>query len=340
MANPPETVLASLNRGLHVAMTDNLSVIAMGEDIKDPYGGAFKVTRGLSESFPDRVISTPISEAGFIGVATGLALRGYRPVVEIMFGDFATLVMDQVINHISKICSMYPGVSELPVIIRTPMGGRRGYGPTHSQTLEKYFFGIPNFSVIAPCHFVDGAGELLYRCILQQNQPALFVENKLQYLLPIVDTSRSAEFEIKSIGESTFPIYQVQVKDAPPPQATIMTYGYMAELAQRAMLELAYQKEIFTNLLVFTQLSPLVLPGDVESIIATGDILILEEGTRRWGWGAEIAARIAEEFPSRQRKLKRLAAEDVILPASPALEEKVVPQVKDIIAAIITMRGS
>src|SRR5512136_1511104 len=126
------TVLAALNTALKEALTRDERVLLLGEDILDPYGGAFKVTRGLSEAFPGRVLTTPISEAGFVGVATGMALRGLRPVVEIMFGDFVTLIADQVTNHAAKFGWMYSGNKEVseqvkvPLVIRTPMGGRRG----------------------------------------------------------------------------------------------------------------------------------------------------------------------------------------------------------------------
>ena len=137
------TVLDALNAALHRACAADERVIILGEDVLDPYGGAFKVTRGLSTTYPERVLTTPISEAGIVGVAAGMALRGLRPVVEIMFGDFITLAADQLINHAAKFRWMYNDQVRVPMVIRTPMGGRRGYGPTHSQTLEKLFLGVP-----------------------------------------------------------------------------------------------------------------------------------------------------------------------------------------------------
>src|SRR3972149_2662605 len=137
------TVLEALNRGLHQAFAQDARVYLIGEDLLDPYGGAFKVSKGLSTKDPDRVWTSPVSEAAIVGVAAGMALRGLRPVVEIMFGDFSTLIADQVINSLSKFAEMYNGQVEVPVVIRTPMGGRRGYGPTHSQTMEKLFLGVP-----------------------------------------------------------------------------------------------------------------------------------------------------------------------------------------------------
>jgi pyruvate/2-oxoglutarate/acetoin dehydrogenase E1 component len=202
------SVLESLNSALHQAFTDHKNVYLLGEDILDPYGGAFKVTRGLSTSFPDRVLTTPISEAGFVGVAAGMALRGMRPVVEIMFGDFITLIADQLINHIAKFRWMYNNQVCLPLVIRTPMGGRRGYGPTHSQTLEKLLLGVPGLQVVAPAalSLLDGSGSpgaLLYQSILDNNDPLVFIENKLQYLLPVQDQTELKDLNISSHPSNT-----------------------------------------------------------------------------------------------------------------------------------------
>lgn len=337
------TVLESLNFWLKQAMLSDDRVLLMGEDILDPYGGAFKVTRTLSDAFPDRVISTPISEAGIIGVATGLALRGFRPVVEIMFGDFSTLIADQVINHLSKFSSMYMGIDMCPVIIRTPMGGRRGYGPTHSQTIEKLYFGIPSLKVVAPCSFYGGAGELLYNAVINQNDPVFFVENKLQYLLEILEKDGSQEIDVEMVSgddsEQNFPVFKAGIRGAPKPELTIITYGYMTELACQAMVELAYQEEVFVEILTFTQLSPLKIPENAYQYLSDRNLLILEEGSRGWGWGAEVAAKICERYRCRHGKLLRMAAKDEVIPASPVLEKKVLPQVADIIQTIMTMRG-
>ena len=122
-----QTVLESLNQALHKALASDERVYVLGEDILDPYGGAFKVTQGLSTAFPDRTITTPVSEAGIFGVATGMALRGLRPVVEIMFGDFITLIADQLINHAAKFRYIYNEQLSVPIVIRVPMCGSRGY---------------------------------------------------------------------------------------------------------------------------------------------------------------------------------------------------------------------
>ena len=125
----------SLNSALHKVMSEDERICVIGEDILDPYGGAFKVTKGLSTAFPGRVIGTPVSEAGITGLSIGMAIRGLRPILEIMFGDFITLCADQIINSAAKFSWMYNGQVSVPLVIRTPMGGRKGYGPTHSQTI-------------------------------------------------------------------------------------------------------------------------------------------------------------------------------------------------------------
>jgi len=188
------TFLDSLNRALHSAMQESSDVYLLGEDVLDPYGGAFKVARGLSTQFPERVLTSPISEAGLVGLASGMALRGLRPVVEIMFGDFLTLAADQLINHAAKFRWMYNDQVRTPLVVRTPMGGRRGYGPTHSQSLEKHFLGAPGLRVLAPCDLGD-PGLLLYQAILEDHDPVLFIENKLLYLCRIPESADLGDFE-------------------------------------------------------------------------------------------------------------------------------------------------
>jgi pyruvate/2-oxoglutarate/acetoin dehydrogenase E1 component len=329
------TVLESLNSALHRAFMSDERVLLLGEDVLDPYGGAFKVTRGLSTAFPGRVLTTPISEAGIVGVAAGMALRGYRPV-EIMFGDFVTLIADQIINHAAKFRWMYNDQVRVPLILRTPMGGRRGYGPTHSQTLEKLFIGTPGLSVVAPTHFGD-PGSLLEQIILETQDPVLFVENKLLYLLAVNGGMEELELQPVSAQKAKnreqercsipCPLYRVTVKGAPAPTLTMAAYGYMAELARQAMLKLVYEYEIFTELFIPTDLKDFNFP------LSTSRLLVIEEGTLTLGWGAEIVARAAEALGSRLKIARRLATRDLPVPASGPLEAMVLPGVDDIIQA-------
>jgi Pyruvate/2-oxoglutarate dehydrogenase complex, dehydrogenase (E1) component, eukaryotic type, beta subunit len=335
------TVLDSLNAGLLEALKQDETVLLLGEDILDPYGGAFKATRGCSTAFPDRVIATPISEAGLGGLSAGLALRGMRPVLEVMFGDFTTLLADQIINHISKFRWMYNNSVSLPLVIRTPMGGRRGYGPTHSQSLEKLFLGVPGLTVIAPLAYEEAAGELLQRLICETEDPVLFIENKLQYLLPLHSSAEQDELiqeKIYAADDSArlCPTYRISLKGAPAPQVSLAAYGYMAELARQAQLKLAYDYEIFTELIAPTRLAPFDLSVQIDSVRRTGRLLTLEEGTGTLGWGTEVAARVAEAVPG-LTGLRRLSAQAIPVPASSTLEKAALPQVEDIIACVRKM---
>ena len=333
------TVLASLNEGLHRAMAADRRVYLLGEDLLDPYGGAFKVSRGLSSAFPGRVLATPISEAGIVGVAAGMALRGLRPVVEIMFGDFLTLAADQIVNHAAKFRWMYNEQVRVPLVIRTPMGARRGYGPTHSQSLEKHFLGAPGLRVLAPCTLGD-PGELLATAILEGEDPTLFVENKLLYLLPVLDGNALADFEVVTspLSPSPYsPVFTLSIRGAPPPALSLAAYGYMADLARQAMVKLAYEHEVFCEMVVPTQLSPFHLEAVIESARRTGRLLAAEEGTLSLGWGAEVVARTAEALGPGLRAARRLAGRDLPIPASLPLEAAALPGVDDIVRAAVEM---
>jgi len=340
-----KTVLDSLNSALLRAMQENEHVILIGEDILDPYGGAFKVTRGLSSTYPDRVLTSPISEAGIVGAAAGMAMLGMRPVVEIMFGDFVTLAADQLVNHIAKFRWMYNDQVHVPLVVRTPMGGRRGYGPTHSQTLATLFMGVPGLNLVAPCSLQvelsqpevgsAEAGSLL-RNAIADDDPVLFIENKLLYLSRLQTPKTLPDFDLSLLDpSSSYPTYILKIKAAPPPDLTLTAYGYMADLAREAAYQLAFEHEIFTELIIPTQLAPFQSP--MKAILAsarrTGRLLTVEEGTLSLGWGAEILARVAESLGNSLMAAGRTAAQETPTPASTVLEGSALPVVGDIVGA-------
>lgn len=328
------TILESLNRALHRALSDDPQALLIGEDILDPYGGAFRVTQGISTVFPDRALSSPISEAGIVGVATGMAMRGLHPIVEIMFGDFVTLIADQVINHLAKFRWMYNDQVRVPLVIRTPMGGYRGYGPTHSQTLEKIFLGIPGIKVIAVNSFCD-PGKLLYDVVLSEEDPVLFIEHKLLYPLPIFDESVNRDLLRTPLpGNPSFPTYRLTLRGAPDPQLTFIAYGYMAELASQTLLKLAYEEEIFCELIVPTQLAPFEITPLIDFIQQSKHLITLEEGNRTMGWGAEMLSQVIERTAPMPVYVARIAAKDHPIPASPILEKNTLPESTDIITAV------
>lgn len=331
------TVLESLNHGLHRAFQADERVLLLGEDVLDPYGGAFKVSRGISSSYPERVLTTPISEAGIVGVAAGMALRGLRPVVEIMFGDFLTLAADQLINHAAKFRFMYNDQVRVPMVVRTPMGGRRGYGPTHSQSLEKHFIGVPGLSTVAISHLGD-PGTLLEEAIRKTEDPLLFVENKLLYLLPL-EVGVGGEFEISKCDAGSLPFraptYTLRLKGAPPPAITIGAYGHMAALAQEAVLQLGYKHEIFAELVVPTALAPATWSDLIESARRTGQVVLAEESPKALGWSAEAAAQLSESLGPALKALRRVSAAHTPIPASAPLEATSLPQVDGIVQAAV-----
>src|SRR5262245_1946228 len=233
------TVLDSLNGALHDLMASDPRVTVIGEDVLDPYGGAFKVTRGLSTAHPDRVFTTPISEAAIVGVASGMALRGLRPIAEIMFGDFLFLAADQIVNHAAKFRWMYNDQVRVPLVIRTPMGGRRGYGPTHSQSIEKHFMGVPGLWMVAPS-VLTSPGDLLKQATLEGDDPVIFIESKTCYGRPLLNDVDVAGMRATTIvtPESPFPTRHLAPGGAGTADAILWTYGGMVPHALDAAARL------------------------------------------------------------------------------------------------------
>lgn len=316
-----KTVLTALNKGLHQAFEKNKSVYLIGEDVLDPYGGAFKVSKNLSSTYPNRVLSMPISEHGFTSFAVGMALQGMKPIVEIMFGDFISITMDVMINTIPKLTQMYAEQIPLPILIRTPMGAGRGYGPTHSQSLEKFIIAIPGINTYAPSKFW-APDNFIESLIIEENNPAFLVEHKLQYLLRIPDQEKLSEFNIsKHQHQHTFaPILEIKLDGIPQTDFTLIAYGYHADLASDLVKELAYEFEIFINLLIFTQLSPYPTNQQVSNLPIAKNALLLEEGLGPNGWTSHLHSQIQSLFP--QTRTEKITSIGKIIPASLKLEQQ------------------
>ena len=327
-----------LNETLHAIFAERDDVVLFGEDVLDPYGGAFKVTAGLSDAYPDRVLTTPISEASLFGVAAGMALRGQRPILEIMFGDFVALGLDQVVNGISKFREMYDDQVTVPLVVRAPMGGRRGYGPTHSQSLEKLLLGIPNIVVVAAseCHDV---GALLSAAV-DDERPVFFIENKLLYGRPIrrPEDGHIGELAVRESGDP-YPALTFSATDFDEGSATVVTYGGMVPVVLEAVTELVLEHEIFCEVVALSQLVPMELDAVLASVARTGALVTAEEGTLTGGFGAEIAARVQQAAWSDLRApVQRVAARDGIIPSARPLEDDMLPSVEDVVAAVIGAR--
>ncbi len=331
--------LEAIRDALNQALEENQNVLLLGEDICDPYGGAFKVTKGISTKFPSRVINTPISEASIVGVASGLALRGFRPIVEIMFGDFLTLCADQIINHASKFHWMYNNEANIPMLIRTPMGGFRGYGATHSQSMERLFFAFPGIEIYFPSHF-HNIKEILLSCLNRQN-PILFAEHKLLYSKDLVEMGEGYHegFRLKREyieGDEIVFLSSCDIDENP--SITILTYGGMSPVVFSAAKKLLFEEEIVCEVVIHSRIKPFSLQALAESIQRSGKVLIVEEGHLSWGWGSEVGMLLTDKyFGFLKSPIKRVAALDLPIPCSKPLELEMLPSEQDIINTIITM---
>ena len=241
-----------------------------------------------------------------------------------MFGDFLTLCFDQIVNHIAKYEAMYNGKVTCPVIIRTPSGGGRGYGPTHSQSLEKHFLGVPHLRVVASSLVHDPATVL--RALLGQDSPVLLIEHKLLYPLHMMLPAGGriggdiAEQHVSADGLPTVSIRPVPREGC---SFTVLAYGYQAELARCVLSRLAMEEEIFGELVVPSQISPLDWEPIYASVNITRSLLVIEEGVDRFTWGSEVSARISSRFFGELRRPVVTAASDpTVIPSSKTLEAR------------------
>lgn len=305
----------------------------IGEDIEDPYGGAFKVTKGLSSEFPGRVRNTSISEAGLVGVATGMALMGTKSFAEIMFGDFMTHTLDQLLSNASKIHHMYAFQASVPLRIRTPMGGKRGYGPTHSQSLEKHFLGIDNVCVIAFSSLIDPG--IVIEETSQVECPLLLLENKVDYGKYLWSDSDNYQLfrEQKIFGA---------LKLAPKnlsPTITIIAYGETARHIADNLELFFVETDLIPELICVTQLHPLDINLIERSVGKTNKILVVEDGSIDFGFGAELLSKLVERRNYLEFAL-RIGSESVPVPSIMSLELEILPTISRIISLTSKYRRS
>jgi pyruvate/2-oxoglutarate/acetoin dehydrogenase E1 component len=258
-----------------------------------------------------------------VGVAAGLAMSGYRPIVEVMFGDFISLAFDQIVNHVTKFSAMYDRKVTCPVVIRVPSGGHRGYGPTHSQSLEKHFLGVPELTVAAASIYHDPAQ--IFAALLQREVPALYIEHKLLYPEPLVlqkDGRVGTAIGREEASAGALPTVVMSQVPSADCALTVLAYGYTALLAARALEELAIEEEIFGELLVPAQLSPIDWAPIQRSVEVTGSLVTVEEGMSGWSWGTQIAA----ELPRRsllRKPVEVVASTPGVIPSSREREREV-----------------
>lgn len=314
----------ALRETLAAEMAADDRVILLGEDV-GAYGGAYAVSRGLLERFGDaRVIDTPMSEALIVGAALGAAMVGARPVAEIMYMDFLTLAMDQLVNQAAKMHYMFGGQFNAPMVVRVQAGTGRGAGSQHSQSLESWFAHVPGLKVVAPSTPADAAG--LLRASIRDDDPVLFIEHKGLY----------ARKGVEAGAEHVTPIGVADIK-RPGKDVTIVAWSNMVYTALAAAQEMA-EHGIGAEVVDLRSISPLDMDTVLESVRRTGRVLIAHEAVLTGGLGAEIAARVAEQLHHQLRTpVRRLATPDVVLPANIALERELVPDAAAIAAAATEM---
>ena len=327
-----QTYLQNLQSGLFDLFNNDPRVIFLGEDVIDPYGGAFKVSSGLSTKFPGRVVTTPISEAGITGVATGLALRGYVPLVEIMFGDFLTLCADQIVNHATKFTQMYQGVS-CPLIVRTPMGGGRGYGPTHSQSLEKMFLGIPGLKIIAASHFHQ-PGQVLQAIVAKESAPVIFIEHKLLYR-EVLQSSGEGLFVNVLDDESGYQTAVVKNYAEGVPDICLIGYGGTSRWLPQLLRNMAAE-EIRVICALPAVIDP--FPSETLARIArqANRVVIMDEAYQGFNWGDGVAALLyAKLWGSLFCPINVVSSDRRIIPTSFEQEEQTLISPEKIEQAIL-----
>jgi len=317
------TFLEAIREAMSQEMRTNPDVFIMGEDI-GLYGGAFGVTNGMLEEFgPERVRSTPISEAAISGAAVGAALTGMRPILEIQFSDFITIAMDNIVNQAAKIRYMFGGKAQVPLVIRTPSGSGAGFAAQHSQSLEAWMVHVPGLKVVQPSTPYDAKG--LLKAAIDDNNPVIFYEHKLLYRY-----KGNVPEEPYSI-----PLGVADVKREGR-DVTIVATAIMVHRALEAAELLEREDGIRVEVIDPRTLVPLDEETIIRSVKKTGRLVVVHEAVKRGGIGGEIASIVAESeaFDYLDAPIVRLGGRPVPIPYNPELEKRAVPQVEDIVQAV------
>jgi pyruvate/2-oxoglutarate/acetoin dehydrogenase E1 component len=319
----PVTLLEAVSEALFEEMEKDERVFILGEDI-GLYGGAFKVTRGFQDFFgEDRVMDTPLSEAGFTAAAAGAAHMGLRPVVEMQFMDFIGPAYDVITNYIAT--SLYRGSGPLPMVIRGPVGGGNRGGPFHSQNVEMAFFHTPGLKIVYPSNPYDAKG--LLKAAIRDDNPVLFEEHKGLYRAPHLRQVLPSDDFIVPIGKAK------TVREGSA--LTVVTYGAMVHKSLEAAATLAQEDGAEVEVIDLRTLLPLDDDHIVESVKKTGRLLVVHEDTRTGGIAGEIAMRVNEKgFEWLDAPILRVTAIDAPVPYSGTLEDYFLPQVSDILTAM------
>lgn len=304
------------------------NTLFIGEDIESPYGGAFKAAKDLTSMFPDKTISTPISEQAISGLGNGLALGGVKTYVEYMFGDFACLGFDQIVNSAAKFHHMYAENINCPVVYRMPMGGKRGYGPTHSQSLEKHFGGVENISLIALNRLIDP--KQIYKRVSELNHPVLVIENKSDYSLRSLE-SKIDMYDLE-VTNHYFPLIFLQPSDLEV-DTTIITYGGNLELALELSDEIFSELELSAQIICITQINNIDIDCIINKISSSSLVITIEESSISYGFGSEVISQIVSKDSS-NKKFLQIGSEPFPIPSASDLENAHLPNMKKILKEV------
>ena len=320
------TISQAVNEALAEELRRDPTVFLIGEDVAEA-GHPFKVLSGLVEEFgADRVVDSPISEAGIAGLGLGAAITGMRPVVDIMFGDFLTLIMDQVVNQAAKIHYMSGGSLKAPLTIRTTLGATRRSGAQHSQSLHAWVAHVPGLKVCVPSTPADAKG--LLKSAIRDDNPVVIFEDKMMYTVK----------GLVPDGEHVVPIGLADVKREGE-DVTIIATSSMVQVALAAAEELERDR-VSVEVVDPRTIAPLDRATLVASARKTGRVVVVDEGHRSYGASAELAAVIAEDaFWHLDAPVVRLAAMDVPIPFSPVLEDQTVPTPEHVVEAALRLLG-
>ncbi len=315
------SVSAAIREGMREEMQRDERVIQVGEDL-GVMGSPFAITKGFLEEFgPNRVIETPISEGSFTGMAVGAAMRGIRPVVELMYNDFISVALDPVMNQAAKLRYMTGGQVTIPMVIRAPMGAGRRNAGQHSACLEALFTHIPGLKVVCPSSAADA--KALIKASIRDDDPVIFLEHKLLY----------AKKEEVPDEEIVLPLGQANVLREGT-DITILTWSRQVYFVQEAAEKLAAEG-ISCEVIDLRTLVPLDWDTIKASVEKTHNLLVVEEGVKRGGIGAELTAQVIEElYDELDSPVGRVAGLNICSPFSPPLEDVNFPQVADSIAAV------
>jgi len=315
------TMREAISQAMWEEMERDPNVFILGEEV-GVWGGSYAVTKGFYDHFGgERVRDTPIAEAAIIGAAIGAAMTGLRPIAELMTINFAFAAMDHIVNEAAKLHYMFGGQFMLPLVIRAVTGGGRQLGATHSQTPDAVFAHFPGLKVVSPGTPEDAKG--LLKAAIRSNDPVLFLEHATLYQL---------RGEVPD-GDYVIPIGKSKIQ-RPGKDATIITYSKGLEISMKAAEELA-REGIQAEVVDLRSLRPLDMDPVIESFKKTNRAVVVEEGWKSFGVGAEITSRIYEQaFDYVDAPVRRVAQKEVPLPYNRTLEQSALPQVADVIAAV------